>query len=371
LVPSFLSVCLWTDVLSGRFLIHQQKSRHSLLITSKTMMDFQRRQHAVLLCFLLFSLDHVEAFLISKASLYEPGLFAKKKPKLSMAEKRRRRAKQLAPRKVELPPANLQGQKTTTETPTEKESDEKSPSTPSEMTKAQQLLEAQRQSVAMLTTVKECVQGLNADDIELSLKEKGYWCIDNFLNNPSVLDELQQEGVALLEEGSMVPDVNHLGSGEYVCRLQGGNEQYVISPRIIDCVVSMTKHLPSQLPTLDLDGANCMATMRTFDRKALQASIQLLTDGEQVEELPPRSFGIVASEENDQRRLSMRYYLVPSEWTEACGGGLTFQDTNESIEAVRDRLVLWRSSTAVYREEAWKGSDRLTTASCIELHLLH
>jgi hypothetical protein len=64
-------------------------------------------------------------------------------------------------------------------------------------------------------------------------------------------------------------DATNLASGEYVCKLEGGNDQYRISPRAIEWVVSVTKHLPGHLASvMPLDNANCMGLMRTFDRKA-------------------------------------------------------------------------------------------------------
>ncbi len=46
------------------------------------------------------------------------------------------------------------------------------------------------------------------------------------------------------------------------------------------------------------------------------------------------------------------------------------ESTEVHVPAVRDRLVIWKSDTAMHRQEAWKGSDDMPIASCIELHLI-
>ena len=216
-----------------------------------------------------------------------------------------------------------------------------------------------------------------------------------------------------------------------LCGLQGGNEQYQICPRSIEFVVSTTKHFPTILSGIQLDKSNCISFMRTFDRKAWQASIDLLTkatnsggssdddnkqndavaddaaatpekDSNSVDDVNEntvltannnnhRPFRFVKEIEEDKRLLSIRYYLVLDNWKnmEGAGGNLTFQQprgdstttTITTVQAKRDRLVLWKSDTTLYRTEPWwvnnnsqetmKNDTNIpNTASCIELHLL-
>jgi hypothetical protein len=277
------------------------------------------------------------------------------------------------------------------------------------MTKAQQLLQSQRKSVAMLTLVRERLEALPAADIQSALANQGFWYSDNsdtagFLQSPDMLQELQQEGVFLYESGLMSVDVDRLATGEYCCALAGGQDQYVSSPRSIELVVSTTKHLSPAVLLKDtdvkgaaaqaqvvLDDTKCMASMRTFDRKARQAAQVLLTgstgstdnddadngdnDSDNDETTP---FGRTVTGDidgqPDRRKISLCYYLVPDHWSH--GGDMVFQQSNNGdgnevrVPAVRDRLVIWKSDTTMHRQEPWKGSDDMPLASCIELHLI-
>lgn len=202
------------------------------------------------------------------------------------------------------------------------------------------------------------------------------------------LDALQKEAIALLVMNAsssfqMQQDVNHLGSGEYTVSIVGGSEQYQICPRSIEWVVATTKHWGIGMADWNyLDHTNCMATMRTFDRKAQLASWKLLTgespanwNDQNITAISPRSFEKTVVDGNvDKRRISVRYYLVDDEWDESCGGGLTFvaktSGQHQAIAAKRDRLVVWQSDSCMVRQEIWKGNDQLNYGSCIELHLL-
>lgn len=330
---------------------------------------------------------------MSLSSVAMTRLFMAKKKKMSMAEKRRKRAKSTA--RVQNNPFPFRPPAIDTKDPSVNTPEETSsaPVTSSNKAfagketvvtknqatnKAQELLRAQRESVGMLTTVKECIEGLPAAEILVDLDEKGYWYGDLLLKKrePDLFGNLAEEGKTL--QPSMQVDMDRLGMGEYICPLTGG-DQYNISPRAIEWVVSTTKHLPGLLDE-SLDAANCMAQMRTFDRKAWQASTKLLT-GSSVEELegnenqsaPEVSFRQVVNPdatEEDLRRLSLHYYLVSEDWGKELGGGLTFQKTGETIDARQDRLVIWRSDQTVYRPDAWSGSDDLALGSCIEMHLV-
>jgi hypothetical protein len=314
-------------------------------------------------------------------------LSAARKPKPRMADKRRQRAKQQSQQRqsqlpflTEIPSSQLDFRKSSpplTTTPyvpaKTPDSTRDNPSAPAAMSKAQTLLDAQRKSIAVLTAVRTSIeQKMSLELVEASLHERGYWYVDNFLDDHEIVQQLQDEGATLLENG-MTPDMTNLGSGEYTVALAGGDAQYVLAPRSVEWVVSATKHVPLQLPSLTLDNTTCMGVMRTFDRNAYQASRALLTDGDDQAEIKPRPFGTVATKEGDQRKITMRYYLVPDAtcWNASSGGGLSFEDS-ETIYAVRNRLVLWKSDCVAYRPEVWKGSEEEgeSLASCIELHLI-
>jgi hypothetical protein len=339
----------------------------------------------------LFALESVSSFniapTIERYSNRVVALDAQKK--LSMAEKRKRRGKRLPPKPLDdLPPSNLDFKSKPQQAENEEGSlvvDEaaRSDTEDATTTKAQRLLQSQRESVAMLTAVRECVEKLPAANIQTALDAQGYWYCDDFLKDAAVLvagrgviDQMSTEGVALLQTEGMAQDVSNLGSGEYVCNLQGGNDQYVVSPRSIEWVVAVTKHLATHLvfkqPAQLLSTSNCMANMRTFDRKALLASLALLTGQNDVETMEvSRPFAtIVQDERSDLRRLSLFYYLVSSDWETTAGGGITFEKTGENVHAKRDRLVILKSDTTAVRQEFWKGREDLPYASCIELHLV-
>jgi len=356
--------------------------------------------------------------------------WAKKKGKLSMAEKRKRRAQKLTrqPSTAHLPKANLNF----ASPPEEKESSNKddkkiyAKDAREAATKAKDLLKAQRESVDMLTFVKERVEAKLADEsIAKDLEGKGFCYIDNFLDDDNIVQQIANEGIALLDkEGQMQADLSNglLGTGEYVCSLQGGQDQYTVSPRSIEWVVSVTKHFGDtvKLTDQDLDTQRCISQMRTFDRRALEAIssevLQVAGSGSPESDAKEdtsessststdglassRPFTRMASQEDastDLRRVSLCYYAVPRGWDEADGGGgLTFATVikpdggyNEeadrvTIAAVRDRLVVWMSGVP-FRSEPWLGGSKRISdgvdmtdeakalpprASCIELQLL-
>jgi hypothetical protein len=357
--------------------------------------------------------------------------------KISMAEKRKQRAKRLPPRpETSTPPrTDAPGQVVASSAEPDLETNDKNDSTPSStaaagdnddlveetMTKAQQLLQSQRKSVAMLTLVRERLEALPASEIQLALEQQGFWYSDSggdsisdndtgFLQSQDMLRELQQEGVALYESGAMTADMDRLAAGEYCCALAGGQDQYVACPRSIELVVSTTKHLNKAVLSTGgeenapfagvvLDDSKCQADMRTFDRQAWKAAQVLFTgestptdDMDQVsnssantgsndgdDTSAARPFGRTVTGDidgqADRRKISLCYYLVPENWSH--GGDMVFQQKNADdktteviVPAVRDRLVIWKSDTALHRQEPWEGSDDMPLASCIELHLI-
>jgi hypothetical protein len=208
----------------------------------------------------------------------------------------------------------------------------------------------------------------------------------------------------------MSEDMDRLAAGEYCCALAGGQDQYVACPRSIELVVSTTKHLNKAVLSTGgeenapfagvvLDDSKCQADMRTFDRQAWKAAQVLFTgestptdDMDQVsnssantgsndgdDTSAARPFGRTVTGDidgqADRRKISLCYYLVPENWSH--GGDMVFQQKNADdktteviVPAVRDRLVIWKSDTALHRQEPWEGSDDMPLASCIELHLI-
>jgi hypothetical protein len=191
---------------------------------------------------------------------------------------------------------------------------------------------------------------------------------------------MELEGTRMLEKGNMEVDTATLGSGEYIIPLQGGEKQYALCPRMIEFVVSSTKNIPEAFEGDDrmhLDASACMAKLRTFDRKALKASLALFARKEDYafldvpEHIEPLKTVVADDDENDLRQLSMYYYVVPPEWNEECGGGISFESGD--IPAKRDRLVVLYSASTKCRPIPWKGSDvtaGTNVGDCIEVHLV-
>ena len=296
-------------------------------------------------------------------------LYAKKKKKLSMAEKRAQRSKRRSrrPDTSHLPPPK-HAEETTVDDSKAPEQNHRATET---TTKAQQLLETQRESVATLTSVKRALDQLPVEEIRHDLTTKGYWYGDDFLRAPHILSQLQTEGLEMLPK--MTAD--RLGTGEYVAALEGGEEQYADCPRSIEFVVSTTKHLPSLLEDYtSLSDSQVSATLRTFDRAAWQASRQLLMpnsseDDDDDRRLAAAESSLVVDDPSlDLRRLSICYYVVSLEW-QGGGGGLRFAD-GTTVEARRDRLVLWKSAETPVQKLPWRASDEQPVGSCLELHLV-
>jgi len=261
--------------------------------------------------------------------------------------------------------------------------------------KAKELLKAQRESVNMLTLVKEQILGrLSESEFRGALEEKGYAIVEDFFGSSSndgkdgnqaspasILAQLQGEGSQMLEIGGMEIDTANLGRGQYIASITGGENQYTTCPRMVEIVVSATKHVPevfgdenNEQATLALDPSACMATLKTFDRKALEASLALLMGNENVDDALDQEtpFSVIADKTDDQRKLSLYYYIVPDTWDEQCGGGLEFE-SGEKVHAKKDRLVVFYSDTTKCKAIAWKGSNgapETSIGSSIELHLV-
>jgi hypothetical protein len=241
--------------------------------------------------------------------------------------------------------------------------------------KAKDLLKSQRESVDMLTMVREKIEGLPKEDILAALEDgPGFYVHDGFLGVDATIDSLQTEARSMFEKEEMETDTNNLGSGEYIVSIKGGTEQYTKCRRSIELVVSTTKHIPELFESMKLDGSACMATMRGFDYKSLKASKALLLGNEDEEiDSPSSSYGTVTNldDATDKRRLTLFYYIVPDSWEEASGGGLVFENGECHVSAKQDRLVIWKSDSTMFQKDPWKGcAESNEFGGCIELHLV-
>jgi len=252
----------------------------------------------------------------------------------SMADKRKRRFEATNRKKqaleeftATLPKSKLDFQTATTSVTTtmqqrqqeqEEIANNKSDDNSSTNSKAKQLVDAQMESVKMLSHVAERLnetlerQG-GIENFFCSNEKCNYLVVDGFLS-PKYCNELQQESEYLYNtDDSVIPGA--LGTGEFVIRLEGGEQQYPKCPRSIEFIVSMTKTLATMLNhriavtqqqqqqqhepesksksissnskgnskgntsniTVELDDGVCaQATARIFDRSALLASLRLL-----------------------------------------------------------------------------------------------
>eukprot|EP00751_Fragilariopsis_kerguelensis_P002624 CAMPEP_0170809526 /NCGR_PEP_ID=MMETSP0733-20121128/34087_1 /TAXON_ID=186038 /ORGANISM="Fragilariopsis kerguelensis, Strain L26-C5" /LENGTH=336 /DNA_ID=CAMNT_0011165253 /DNA_START=31 /DNA_END=1041 /DNA_ORIENTATION=+ len=300
----------------------------------------------------------------------------------SISNKKRNKKKAFA----DLPPVKLDFSRSEAEEPIRIND----PTVAAEM--AKELLKAQRNSVNMLTMVKErIIERLSDSIVRAELDDQGFAIVDDLFlfgtaNNKSILTELQEEGTRMLHEGGMEVDTTNLGTGEYIVPIVGGEKQYVTCPRMVEIVVSATKHVPevftcnnneeSVNKCLDLNPSACMATLRIFDRKALKASTALLMgkEDDNVLDIPlcTSPLKVIANNDDDQRKLSLYYYIVPDTWDKSCGGGLEFE--SGVANAKRDRCVVFYSDKTKCKTIAWKGNDDSTATMIghsIELHLVN
>jgi hypothetical protein len=308
------------------------------------------------------------------------------------SEARQRRQQSLQERNSKIPPSALDFKSpspTAVGTSSDGEEQQQANATTS---RAKQLVDAQRESVQMLTHVTEQLEAriVSVQDMLTALNERGYYVVDELLRD-NVVQQLQNESLSLyfVESHEMTPDVNALGSGEFLAAVQGGPEQYPKCPRTIEWVVSVTGKLAAlintqqQLLDYSLDDRACSkAVVRLFDRSSLQASLHLLMGQNSPEALqqaiqnlkpPPLQTVLERDATADRRKISVSYFLTPPEWDHAYGGHLTFATaTTEptTVHAKRNRLVIYKSDTTLVRREPFRGSDDMTTASCLELHLV-
>eukprot|EP00986_Skeletonema_menzelii_P016139 scaffold13801_cov160-Skeletonema_menzelii.AAC.6 len=367
---------------------------------------------------------NVEGFTLSPVSLRPvvispeattTSLYAKRK--LSMKERRKQRAKKLpsatvdrgilndlpAADKWEKTEASVGSKREDIPVPTNKVAEEDNAITDEEteetIAKASSLVQAQRKSVDCLTHVRKRVEeSFPINEAAKSLAEKGYFVYDGFLSKSlddedavfgdAMLSEMLSESSSMLENDQMQRDISRIADGEFVAPIVGG-ENYALCPRLTEYVVSMTRHLPpllnkeydvigaGDLPKLD--SAASMGSLRLYDRKTKLGTASFLANPEDADSdgsVSERPFGVVCGDydgtENDTRRLTSILYLSSKQWDSTNGGGLTMETDGQKVEAIRDRIVLFRSDTCAYRQEPWVGSDDsgLDQASCAIVHFI-
>ena len=231
--------------------------------------------------------------------LSSTALSAKKK-KLSMAEKRKRRGRKLPPRKVERPAVldrtapidQWAPTQTTDEAVVQMKSQEDAAASAAAaeeaaiQARAAELIASQRKSVDTLTHIKERVEALPYDVIGKELQSKGYYVMDQFLDQVELVSEMGAEALAMMEGDKLERDVSNLESGEFDTRITGGEEQYTDLPRTVEYIVSSTRHMPPLLEEMGggdvlgcaLDATASTGTLRVFDRKARESSLALLSE---------------------------------------------------------------------------------------------
>lgn len=345
-------------------------------------------------------------------------LFMGKKKKPSMKERRKQRAKKQPGYEVDrgllndMPPVDA-WEKTTPSVgrrPALEESESAAPSDSKETVgddsdefketaaKASALVATQRKSVDTLTFIRKRVEGnFPMNDAVKAIADKGYFVYDGFLSSgddqtfgDTLLLEMFEESSGMLANDKLERDITRLGDGEYVAKIIGG-EAYADCPRLTEYVVSLTRHLPPLLNT-ELDALEAagnvskinptasMGTLRVYDRKTQQGEEALLvkpeTDDDGDNDAQGRPYGVVCGDEegtdNDTRRITAMLYLSSKDWNASVNGGGVTIENGESVEAIRDRLILIRSDTCSHRQEPWKGDDTagLEQASLAVVHFV-
>ena len=217
--------------------------------------------------------------------------------------------------------------------------------------------------------------------------DKGFYVYDGFLtfqptndepNNDDyarfgddLLQEMLEEGIEMLSNDKLERDITRLGEGEFLSLITGG-DKYVDCPRLTEYVVCMTRHLPPLLNELDtaLSNAASMGSIRMYDRKTKLGTAELLCDSSD-DNTVAKPFGVVCENDDDSRKVTAMLFLSSKNWDSTCGGSITME-SGESIDAVRDRLVLLRSDTCLHRLGTWIGKDEegFQHAACVTVHFV-
>lgn len=314
------------------------------------------------------------------------------KRKLSFAEKKRMR-NQKQKRTVSYPKGQDDGVRpdSWTDTKTEVKEDEKenAEKMANEIhEKASSMVQAQKKSVEMLTFIRETVEDTSTipyEKIKAALEKPPYYYVhDSFFQGSDsteekaqgLIQDLKLEAESLYKENRL--SLTEVGSGEFGSPLTGG-ENYQFSPRCVEYVVSMTKHLPALLGgSIDdsndddneeklggLDDSASMGSIVYFDRASKQASFSFLSDEEKEKE-KNRAFDFVNGKDiKDIRKVTALYFMTDPKWSsdefDNLGGGITIRN-KESGEDVfvapkRDRLLFMRSDLTLHSRNIWNGSE--------------
>lgn len=136
-----------------------------------------------------------------------------------------------------------------------------------------------------------------------------------------------------------------------------------------------------------------MASYRFYNRQAREQSLQLLTskssdrvteemdDLQQLvndtSDLPVFDLGTIVNSEdnvsgNDLRKITLVYYVTPSTWKSIYGGNLStlISGTVQTIDAVKDRLVIFNSVTFQHKFNPWIGDTNDKFGGVIIFHLV-
>ena len=246
---------------------------------------------------LIFTLQSILLVLLSKAFLckthgfvlptltrssLQTALFAAAPNPKSMKQKRKKRA----PKPFSIPKSNVNVplpdswnkiQSTEEQIQLLKEQEEERNKARQEAdTRAKQLIETQRKSVAVLTHIKDRISTIDSEALIQALNKDECYVVDGFLKKHPVKDspsefsssptmteemmhsdtdsiteelisdipfEILEEGKHMYDESLMELDVSRgITSGEYTVPITGG-EQYIHCPRSVEFVVAMTRNL--------------------------------------------------------------------------------------------------------------------------------
>ena len=315
-------------------------------------------------------------------------LNAKRKKKLSMAEKRKRRSKKPPPRpesSSHSKPIDFWGSTDEPEQQQQEVAVKEVAEDEAESTKARaaQLVESQRKSIDTLSFIGERIGAIpNYSDL-VTPSSDSVLMVDNFLGNANLVQDMAQECDTMFQDGKLT----FASVGEYTAQIRGGKDQYKDCPRCVEFVVGLTKNMPTYLNQAadddwtQIDTTASMASVVVFDRKARSAFNGLVQeaspsdDEEETKEGKSQSFQLInGGLDTDARKVTAIYFLTPPTWdtSDKKGGGLTLQNS-QTIPAVNDRLLLFRSDLCYHRMEEWIGlddDDTTSVASYLVVHLV-
>jgi len=256
--------------------------------------------------------------------------------------------------------------------------------------RAAELVKLQKRSVQVLTAVKDSVSGLDGESVRSALSASGYCVVDNFLEDAVLTGEMEAEAASLYRspEASSFSTVS-IGSGIYASSVEGGEERYAASPRLVEYVVSLTRHL---VPILNAGGGTLREgvqrnSLRVYDRAAKKSALEAIVgesvDGKKFAEVGGTAGFVSEEQKTEGVGVAVLYYMVPEgweKWEEEEGvyhGGGKVQILGEdgkvlkSISPVRDRLVLIRGDVR-HVEDGWVGqNDHALISGCFVVQFMN